>query len=524
MNNKKIQFSLLFLFFIILIPICLTTNQYNGMATLKTNGNSQLSGLAYTETLWASNGMNICTEINQQTQIQVIADGLGGAIITWKDTRSAGGGDIYAAKITSNGSLLWNPNGTLICNYPYSSPMHDTPQICSDGAGGAIIGWFDYSRNGWPQIYAQRVNSAGTTLWKSNGTAVYTQSGSNQDLRLCSDGSGGAIFIWSDNRTPKIPFNYWNIYAQRLNATGGVVWKSSGVPICNASGIQTNPQLVSDGAGGAIIVWEDNRNITNSWDIYAQRIDANGVLKWNANGTSIYPWIYKQCKPQLIRNEFGDILITWEDWASFNHANIMIQKRNLVGVEIWTRIMAPKNCNQTDPQLCSDMVGGAIVTWQDDRNGLWDIYINHLPSNGLNSWASYGLVICDEPGSQYYPQICSDGDGGAFLVWKDDRSMTGAYDVYGQWVNSSGGIRGDANGMAICTLSSEIDNPQIVNNELNRAIIVWEDYRSSTWDIYAQLFKGTPPEEPPVPGFSLVLILMGLLALVMLRIKIKRMI
>ena len=38
---------------------------------------------------------------------------------------------------------------------------------------------------------------------------------------------------------------------------------------------QANPQLVGDGAGGAIIVWQDNRTASHL-NIMAQRIDASG--------------------------------------------------------------------------------------------------------------------------------------------------------------------------------------------------------------------------------------------------------
>lgn len=48
--------------------------------------------------------------------------------------------------------------------------------------------------------------------------------------------------------------------------------------ICTEINDQTEPTIVSDGSGGAIIVWTDYRAGTYS-DIYAQRIDANGILQ-----------------------------------------------------------------------------------------------------------------------------------------------------------------------------------------------------------------------------------------------------
>ncbi len=42
-------------------------------------------------------------------------------------------------------------------------------------------------------------------------------------------------------------------------------WIPNGNPMCTASGDQRNPSLIPDGQGGAIIVWNDDRN--GNWDI-----------------------------------------------------------------------------------------------------------------------------------------------------------------------------------------------------------------------------------------------------------------
>jgi hypothetical protein len=49
-----------------------------------------------------------------------------------------------------------------------------------------------------------------------------------------------------------------------------------GVPLCSVTGSQQAPVLVSDGRGGAIAVWEDER-ITGEIDPYAQRSTSTGI-------------------------------------------------------------------------------------------------------------------------------------------------------------------------------------------------------------------------------------------------------
>ena len=58
-------------------------------------------------------------------------------------------------------------------------------------------------------------------------------------------------------------------------------------PICRASNNQNAPRVISDGRGGAIICWYDERISQNTFDIYAQRIDKDGYVRWTLNGNAI---------------------------------------------------------------------------------------------------------------------------------------------------------------------------------------------------------------------------------------------
>jgi hypothetical protein len=61
----------------------------------------------------------------------------------------------------------------------------------------------------------------------------------------------------------------YQIYAQRVDSSGAPQWTADGFPICTATGIKDFPQITGDGAGGAIITWQDERSGTK--DIYAQK-------------------------------------------------------------------------------------------------------------------------------------------------------------------------------------------------------------------------------------------------------------
>src|SRR5260221_8634878 len=75
---------------------------------------------------------------------------------------------------------------------------------------------------------------------------------------MIPDGQGGAIVAWQDHRSGR----NWDIFAQHLLAGGALdpaFGGRQGMVISSAPNDRANPAITSDGAGGAIITWQDNR-------------------------------------------------------------------------------------------------------------------------------------------------------------------------------------------------------------------------------------------------------------------------
>ncbi|MCY7363570.1 MAG: hypothetical protein LH629_16100, partial [Ignavibacteria bacterium] len=149
---------------------------------------------------------------------------------------------------------------------------------------------------------------------------------------IVTDGSGGAIIVWQDKRGG----NTYDIYAQRINSTGTSMWTSNGVIVCSADSNQMNPKIVSDGSGGAIICWEDKRNSTG-WDIYSQRLNSNGAVQWTSNGAPVCVVVFEQDTLAMNSDGFGGAILTWQDYRSNNgFADVYAQRINTSGTMLWT--------------------------------------------------------------------------------------------------------------------------------------------------------------------------------------------
>jgi len=425
---------------------------------------------------WVEDGVPICTATGDQQLPYLVADGTGGAIITWGDGRS-GSGDVYAQMIDASGTPQWSANGVAICT---GTGTQQSPQLVSDGAGGAIITWMD-NRSGNENIYAQRVNGSGTVQWTTNGVAICTATGDQTYPQVATDGDGGAIITWDDKRSGER-----DIYAQRVNATGTVQWTANGVAICTATGKQGEPQLIPDSAGGAIIAWDDVRN--GNYDIYAQRVDADGNINvfWPTNGIDICTATGYQEYPQLTTDIAGGAIITWFDSRNGNF-DIYAQKVHADGLVPWAIDGIPictATGSQEYPQLALDGTGGTIITWFDSRNGNDDIYAQRIDPSGNPLWTTDGIPICTATNDQEHPQLTSDGAGGAIVTWYDARS--GSYDIYAQRINASGNVRWTTDGVAICTKPGSQEHPQLTSDGTGGAIITWSYWVSGNYDVYAQ--------------------------------------
>ncbi len=448
---------------------------------------------------WTSNtniNTPICTEINNQKNISTASDTKGGAFIIWSDSRNnILKSDIFAQRVNSNGYTLWTSQGVGICT---TIADQANPSTTEDGNGGVIIAWDD-STNGDRDIYAQKLDSFGNSQWILNGVPIVIKQGKQKDVKIISDGSGGAIAVWEDSLA-----GVWDIYAQKISSNGNIMWTSSGVPVCIATMNQKNPRLVSDGAGGAYFTWQDKRNGAD-YDIYAQHLNASGTPLFITDGIIICNAIDKQTDPKIVSDGLGGAIITWQDKRGGISYDVYAQRINSTGITQWISngsAVCTADSSQTTIDVTSENINGAIITWRDKRYSLYhNIYAQKINLDGTIAWQLNGIPITNANLTQTKPNICGDGSGGAIITWQD--STISNWDIRSQRINTNGVVMWNNGGNIVSDATNLQTNPKNISDGKGGCIYVWEDFRSGiNDDIYAQHFSSNGIENISSKSYS----------------------
>ena len=115
-----------------------------------------------------------------------------------------------------------------------------------------------------------------------------------------------------------------------------------------------------------------------------------------------------------------------------------------------------------------------LVTWQDKRNGSWDIYASRVRPDG-SVVDSGGIPVCTASGAQQNPVVASDGSG--FLVaWEDQRGAP-RWRVFAARLDSSGRVL-DTTSILLRSANGDKRSPAVAYGA-GRYLVAWDEYYDS---------------------------------------------
>jgi len=388
--------------------------------------------------MWDTDSLMVCYYPEQQRSYDVAPDGEGGFVVAWRDTRAdLGAGDIYAQRVDKDGNLLWDVNGVPAI---IAEDYQDDVKMCRLEDTTFIVTCVD-ERIGFNKtnIYAQRLDRYGNMLWNSAGIRLTLIEGKNMyfnwQQKLISSNKNTFIMVWNLDDWDHY---YTDIYAQKIDEEGNLLWDSLGIPVANlpySQGEFGDYSICSDGAGGVVVAWHDERDYWNH-GVYVQRVDSTGHCVWQDNGI-LQPGSYYH--PTIILADSMKYLLFWND-ISIHVQKIDEQGKFLFGT-YGKKISYDTTGWGADYPYAIKTDDEIIIVWRrGNSDGIVDLYSQKIDFSGNRLWDVKDIPVCTAYGDQYNIKLCSDLHGGAYVAWIDERDMPNhkIYDAYLQRIYADG--------------------------------------------------------------------------------------
>ena len=245
---------------------------------------------------WPSGGLFVSDPTHTSEAPALVPDGHGGCFIAWQQGDANGAEHPTLQHLLTDGSLApgWSLYGRTLTGLQseagafriYGGAPFRYSSAIADGSGGIIVAWSTIV-NGSGQVYVQRVLADGSVAptWPATGYAVAPDAFDQRLPCVAPDGTGGAFVAWQQGPGGSI---YNEILVQRVDGSGSVArdWPRAGYQQAAGPGSRSHPVAVSDGAGGAIVAWEENDGGTAN--IFASRAAPGTTSTPRAGPTSAF--------------------------------------------------------------------------------------------------------------------------------------------------------------------------------------------------------------------------------------------
>lgn len=186
---------------------------------------------------------------------------------------------IYMNKFTDNGALLWPIDQY---NITYNTLDIGRVSATSDKSGGIYV-YYSTGNGSGDALLCNHLNTSSGNLWSDWINVTTGTSGLNYQFSAIGD-SQGVTLAWIGNAVPDTSGQ--NIYSKRLLiANGDNAWSGGIKEICAETNNQDRFYWKKSG-DDYYMTWSDSRSGTNA-DIYAQRFNTSGEMIWDQGGIEV---------------------------------------------------------------------------------------------------------------------------------------------------------------------------------------------------------------------------------------------
>ncbi len=378
--------------------------------------------------------------------------------------------------ICSSALAQWptDPDSNMvICNH---SGEQAIPKVAPTSDGGCYICWYDHESGNY-DMYLQRLNAYGEIQWTENGMLVSDNPQATwlTDYEMTVDHDDNAIIAFNDTRAG----DDWDIYAYKISPEGEFLWGEDGLTVSDNDGFEPYPQVCVTTGGNIVIAWQEESTI------HIRKFDPDGNDYWSSPSVIDITSEYGMSIPRLAPAENDGVILQALDKTGPNYWDtnyIYLYKFSEYGEAIWGEGLLVSDAGgigiQMFPEVCSDGLGGAISFWYDSRiSNQLHAYAEHFNADGDPLWAEDGLMLSSNPSQfQMNPSVTYFPESGNVMAfYKTTNSLQSLSGIGGQLISGFGERLWGDSGVDILPLADKGRYSTNVFTFENDAIVVCFD-------------------------------------------------
>ncbi|MBQ9242271.1 MAG: metallophosphoesterase [Proteobacteria bacterium] len=306
-----------------------------------------------------------------------------------------------------------------------------------------------------PIVAANRSNGNFVVVWEDNSSTddgTYkdaegkTQNNFDIAFRLFNKGgytNGGQKFVTSDNKFAK--------------------------------GNQISPDVAMDNKGNFVVVWADDSDNNNIYNIKMSGFDSSGKLKFS-NVTVHESASGDQTAPKIAMAPDGRFVVAWNDKQGDKNINIKLRTFKADGSPAAAEqyLIAQTEGTRRNPSLAMDANANYVIAWDDDNdnNGTYQLYARKYDFNG-KLLGNVSPVNLESAGQQIHSAVGMNGKGAFFVAYRDDRDKDKKYAIRVRgWDENLKEIITDKQ---VYSASHNNAQPTVCVDDSNRAVVGFYD-------------------------------------------------
>ncbi len=339
--------------------------------------------------------------------------------------------------VSAFADLVWpTPNGAPI----YQSQLgFEEPKVAVSDAGVSLVVWGDES-TGTRDIRGQLIDANQQPLWPDNGLAL-VELYDFQDAVQVIHAEDGWIMLWLDRRFYQDELDWspeynLDLFIQKYNNDGEPLWHDEEQPPANGvhvvSGdfpsVEYEIQLLPDGNGGAYVVYI----LSDQWEAtaipIAQHVLSDGSFAWTDYGVDMLgpdaePLDYAEDLCAFVADDGDGLFAAWVDRPIMEDMSIQVQRVYGDGT-LWDYPTAPVvgepvDYSLSDLNMCTDGWGGAFLLWGSYNDG---VFAQRVAADGTLPWGdTSGQMVDPNAYLVIWSALIPSDDHSAICLWSENQ-------------------------------------------------------------------------------------------------------